>query len=84
MTRHKPLTDADGENREMRARDAAEAVPFSALPADERKTLRSLRKYGAKKALRPLAEQEAARRLAALGGTMPQLEDIPRRRASEE
>jgi Arc/MetJ family transcription regulator len=31
-------------------------------------------------ALKALIERESARRLAALGGTMPELEDIPRRR----
>jgi Arc/MetJ family transcription regulator len=34
-----------------------------------------------REALRTLVQFEAARRLAALGGTMPELEDIPRRRA---
>ena len=34
-----------------------------------------------REALKALIEREAARRLAALGGTMPELEDIPRRRA---
>jgi len=34
--------------------------------------------------LRALIERESSRRLAALGGTMPELEDIPRRRVSEE
>ena len=33
-----------------------------------------------REALRALIQQEAARRLAALGGTMPDLEDIPRLR----
>jgi Arc/MetJ family transcription regulator len=33
-----------------------------------------------REALRALIEREAALRLAALGGTMPDLEDIPRRR----
>jgi Arc/MetJ family transcription regulator len=33
-----------------------------------------------REALRSLIERESARRLAALGGTMPDLEDIPRRR----
>jgi Arc/MetJ family transcription regulator len=32
-------------------------------------------------ALKALIEREASRRLAALGGTMPELEDIPRRRS---
>jgi Arc/MetJ family transcription regulator len=35
-----------------------------------------------REALKALIQQEAARRLAALGGTMPELEDIPRLRAS--
>jgi Arc/MetJ family transcription regulator len=34
-----------------------------------------------REALKVLIQQEAARRLAALGGTMPELEDIPRLRA---
>lgn len=34
-----------------------------------------------REALKALIERESARRLAALGGTMPELEDIPRRRA---
>ena len=34
-------------------------------------------------ALVALVERESARRLARLGGTEPQLEDIPRRRAPE-
>ena len=34
-----------------------------------------------REALKTLIQLEAARRLAALGGTMPELEDIPRRRA---
>ena len=37
-----------------------------------------------REALRALIERESSRRLAALGGTMPQLKDIPRRRASRE
>jgi Arc/MetJ family transcription regulator len=35
-----------------------------------------------REALKALVEREAAHRLAALGGTMPELEDIPRRRFS--
>lgn len=35
-------------------------------------------------ALRQLVAREAARRLAKLGGTMPDLEDIPRRRFGAE
>jgi Arc/MetJ family transcription regulator len=34
-----------------------------------------------REALKALIERESARRLAALGGTMPGLKDIPRRRA---
>jgi Arc/MetJ family transcription regulator len=37
-----------------------------------------------REALKSLIERESYRRLAALGGTMPELEDIPRRRMSEE
>jgi Arc/MetJ family transcription regulator len=33
-----------------------------------------------REALKTLIQLEAARRLAALGGTMPELENIPRRR----
>jgi len=33
-----------------------------------------------RKALQSLIELESSRRLAALGGSMPELEDIPRRR----
>jgi hypothetical protein len=36
-----------------------------------------------REALKALIEREASRRLAALGGSMPELEDIPRLRASE-
>jgi Arc/MetJ family transcription regulator len=37
-----------------------------------------------REALKSLIERESARRLAALGGTMPGLEDIPRRRVNQE
>ena len=33
-----------------------------------------------REALKSLIERESAHRLAALGGTMPELEDVPRRR----
>ena len=33
-----------------------------------------------REALKALIEQESARRLASLGGTMPKLKDVPRRR----
>jgi Arc/MetJ family transcription regulator len=36
-----------------------------------------------REALKALIEREASRRLAALGGSMPELEDIPRLRVSE-
>jgi Arc/MetJ family transcription regulator len=36
-----------------------------------------------REALKALIEREASRRLAALGGSMPDLEDIPRLRVSE-
>ncbi len=36
-----------------------------------------------REALKALLEREAAHRLAALGGTMPELENIPRRRADK-
>ena len=35
-----------------------------------------------REALKALIERESARRLAALGGAMPKLRDIPRRRVS--
>ena len=34
-----------------------------------------------REALKALVERESARRLASLGGTMPKLKNIPRRRA---
>lgn len=34
-----------------------------------------------REALKALIERESARRLASLGGTMPQLENLPRRKA---
>ena len=37
-----------------------------------------------REALKSLIERESALRLAALGGTMPDLEDIPRRRVAAE
>lgn len=33
-----------------------------------------------REALKALIERESARRLASLGGTMPKLQDVPRRR----
>jgi Arc/MetJ family transcription regulator len=37
-----------------------------------------------REALRQLVQREAARRLAALGGTMPDLKPIPRRKMSRK
>ena len=49
MANRKPLIDQDGEVRELTAQDAAESVPFSALPAAERKVLLNLRRRGPQK-----------------------------------
>jgi len=35
-----------------------------------------------REALKALVERESARRLASLGGTMPRLKNVPRRRAT--
>ena len=43
MAKRKPLTDAEGEVRELTAGDAAMAKPFSALPQAEQEMLLSLR-----------------------------------------
>ena len=45
MANRKPLTDDEGEVRELTAEDFKEFVPFSALPGDEQEKLRSLRKH---------------------------------------
>lgn len=50
MEKRKPLTDVDGEVRELTAADAAAAEPFSALPDAEQKMILSLRKRGPQKA----------------------------------
>jgi uncharacterized protein (DUF4415 family) len=52
MAKRKPLTDADGEVRELTAADAASAKPFWSLPESERKMLLSLRRRGPQKASR--------------------------------
>jgi uncharacterized protein (DUF4415 family) len=52
MAKRKPLTDADGEVRELTAADAADARPFSDLPQAEQKMLLTLRRRGPQKALR--------------------------------
>jgi uncharacterized protein (DUF4415 family) len=50
MANRKPLTDEDGEVREITAEDVALFKPFAALPAAERRTLLKLRKRGTQKA----------------------------------
>jgi uncharacterized protein (DUF4415 family) len=52
MAKRKPLTDADGEVRELTAEDLAEFKPFSTLPVAEKKILLSPRKRGPQKAPR--------------------------------
>ncbi len=50
MANRKRLIDEDGEVRELTVEDFAVAVPFSALPKAEQKTLRVLRLRGRQKA----------------------------------
>lgn len=69
---HKRLTNSDDEVRELTAQDAAEAVPFSALPEAEQKMLLSLRKRGQQKAPRKVPvsirlSPDVAARLRATG-----------------
>ena len=52
MAKRKPLTDTEGEVRELTAADAAEAVSFAALPSEEQKVLLSLRRRGPQKSPR--------------------------------
>lgn len=52
MAKRRPLTDAEGEVRELKASDAAAAKPFSSLPEAEQKMLLSLRRRGPQKAPR--------------------------------
>jgi uncharacterized protein (DUF4415 family) len=52
MASRKPLTDSEGEVRELTTADAVEAVPFSALPEAERRMLQSLRRRGPQRAPR--------------------------------
>ena len=49
MAKRLPLTDADGEVRELTEEDFARAIPFSALPQELRKKLSSLRGRGPQK-----------------------------------
>ncbi|PPK71754.1 uncharacterized protein (DUF4415 family) [Methylobacter tundripaludum] len=46
MTNQLPLTDADGEVRELTEEDFKNAVPFSALPESLQATLRGLKRRG--------------------------------------
>lgn len=50
MAKRKPLTNSEGEVRELTAQDAKEAVQFSTLPLSEQKMLLGLRKRGPQKA----------------------------------
>ena len=52
MAKRKPLTNAEGETRELIAADAASAKPFPSLPKAEQKMLLSLRRRGSQKAPR--------------------------------
>jgi hypothetical protein len=52
MASRRPLTDSEGEVRELTAKDLAVAVPFSALPEAEREMLSSLRSGGRQKSRR--------------------------------
>jgi len=54
MANRKPLTNREGEVRELTARDAANATPFSALPQAERKMLLNLRGRGPQKGARKI------------------------------
>jgi uncharacterized protein (DUF4415 family) len=54
MSKRKPLTDAEGEVRELTAEDAAIARPFTELPQAEREMLLSLRRRGPQKAPRKI------------------------------
>jgi uncharacterized protein (DUF4415 family) len=50
MANRKPLTDDEGEVRELTDEDFAHGIPFSALPLREQEILRSLKKLrGAQK-----------------------------------
>jgi len=72
MAKRKPLTDTDGEVRELTAADASSAVPFSALPAAEQKMLLSPRRRGPQRSPRkvPISirlSPDVAHRLRATG-----------------
>lgn len=44
MAKHLPLTDADGEVRELTEKDFKTAVPFSALPSELQDVLRGIQR----------------------------------------
>lgn len=49
MAKLKPLTDDEGEVRELTRADFARMTPFSQLPAEEQRILRGLRTRGPQK-----------------------------------
>ena len=61
MANPKPLTDDEGEVRELTEEDLAQFVPFSALPADMQKLL------SGEKHIKPDAESSSTRQPAAWG-----------------
>jgi uncharacterized protein (DUF4415 family) len=52
MANRKPLTNREGEVRELTARDAARAIAFSALPEAEQEMLLKIRRRGPQRAPR--------------------------------
>jgi hypothetical protein len=60
MASRKPLTNEEGEVRELTQEDFANAVPFSALPDDLKKLLRS-----SERTVAPDAEPKKGKRTAA-------------------
>jgi hypothetical protein len=59
MANRKPLTDEEGEVRELTEQDFANAIPFSALPADLQALL-SEEKHVVPDAVKPSKRQPAA------------------------
>jgi hypothetical protein len=59
MANRKPLTDEEGEVRELTEQDFANAIPFSALPADLQALL-SEKKHVVPDAEKPSKRQPAA------------------------
>lgn len=50
MAKRKPLTDEEGEVRELTEEDFARMVPFDSLPGNLKRTLRALKRRGPQKA----------------------------------